>query len=75
MYSFSEDVLEKVDKINFKGATSLRGKQLHIVGYLTELVYDLALSPEPSRKKRAERLQNLPIRKSTLYMHESYIDR
>jgi len=42
--SWTKDVLEKVDKTNFKGATSLQDKQLHIVGYLIELVYDLAIS-------------------------------
>ena len=43
---WAEDVLEKVEKTNFRGATSLQDKQLHVVGYLIELVYDLAISSQ-----------------------------
>ena len=37
--------LERVAAINFPGSLTLAEKQLHMVGYLFELVYDLMISP------------------------------
>ena len=38
--------LEKIKKTNFRGATTLEDKQLHMVGYMLELVCGLALSSD-----------------------------
>ena len=37
--------LERVAAINFPGSLTLAEKQLHMAGYLFELVYDLVISP------------------------------
>ena len=38
-------VLEKVNKVKFAGCSSIEDKQLHMVGYLFELFYDLLIEP------------------------------
>jgi hypothetical protein len=43
---WSKEVLERIGAVNFLGAKDLEAKQLHMVGYLCELVYDLALAPD-----------------------------
>mmetsp|Transcript_37431 Transcript_37431/g.87063 ORF Transcript_37431/g.87063 Transcript_37431/m.87063 type:complete len:89 (-) Transcript_37431:179-445(-) len=45
------DVLAYVGKVKFPGCVTLHEKQLHMVGYLFELHYDLLL--EPSRNVSA----------------------
>ena len=37
--------ITRIDKTNFRGVANLKEKQLHMVGYLFELCYDLMLSP------------------------------
>jgi hypothetical protein len=44
LLEWPDDVVEFVAKLNIAGCTSTADKQLHMVGYLFELVYDLALS-------------------------------
>ena len=34
---------DKIEGVNFRGATSLTAKQMHMVGYLFELAYDLCI--------------------------------
>ena len=36
---------ERVNRVGFNGLTTLKEKQLRIVGYAFELVYDLMISP------------------------------
>jgi hypothetical protein len=38
-------MIERIGAVNFANTKDLEAKQLHMVGYLCELVYDLALSP------------------------------
>jgi hypothetical protein len=38
-------MIERIGAINFANAKDLKAKQLQMVGYLCELVYDLALAP------------------------------
>ena len=45
LFRWPADVVEKVDKIEFPGCTTTSDKQLHMVGYLLEMAYDLALKP------------------------------
>jgi len=45
LLSWLEGALERVAAINFPGSLTLAEKQLHMVGYLFELVYDLMISP------------------------------
>jgi hypothetical protein len=42
---FSKEMLERIGAVNFQKAKDLEAKQLHMVGYLCELVHDLALAP------------------------------
>ena len=37
--------IAQIDKTDFRGVANLKEKQLHMVGYLFELCYDLMLSP------------------------------
>jgi hypothetical protein len=46
IFVWSKEVLERIGAVNFSGAKDLEAKQLHMVGYLCELVYDLALAPD-----------------------------
>ena len=39
-------MLGRINDVKIAGATSREEKQLHFVGYLVELCYDLALSPD-----------------------------
>jgi hypothetical protein len=39
-----DDYADKIQAFNFRGATSLVEKQMHMVGYLFELAYDLCIS-------------------------------
>jgi hypothetical protein len=45
IFYWSEETLTRLGNINFSGDGSLRAKQLHAVGYLLELYYDLLISP------------------------------
>jgi hypothetical protein len=45
IFIWSNEMLERIGAVNFAGAKDLKDKQLHMVGYLCELVYDLALAP------------------------------
>jgi len=48
LFHWDGPVLEKVEKLNFKGSKNLEERQLHMVGYLLELCYDLAIPPADS---------------------------
>jgi hypothetical protein len=37
--------IDEAGAVNFANAKDIKAKQLHMVGYLCELVYDLALTP------------------------------
>jgi hypothetical protein len=43
VFLFDADSKVKVGRVNFAGTSSLEQKQLHMVGYLCELAYDLGL--------------------------------
>jgi hypothetical protein len=43
VFLFDADSKVKVGRVNFAGTSSLADKQLHMVGYLCELAYDLGL--------------------------------
>ena len=45
IFFWSTQVLEHMGRCKFSGSTTLPEKQLHMIGYLIELVYDLCLSP------------------------------
>ena len=45
IFVWSKEMLERIGAVNFSNAKDLQAKQLHMVGNLCELVYDLALSP------------------------------
>jgi hypothetical protein len=45
IFVWSAEMLERIGAVNFQNAKDLKAKQLHMVGYLCELVYDLALAP------------------------------
>ena len=45
LLSWSASHLELIAAVNFPGTPSVVEKQLHMVGYLFELVYDLMISP------------------------------
>jgi hypothetical protein len=45
IFVWSEEIIERIGAVNFANAKDLKAKQLHMVGYLCELVYDLALAP------------------------------
>jgi hypothetical protein len=40
-----DEYTAKIDGVNFRDANSLAYKQIHMVGYLFELAYDLCLNP------------------------------
>jgi hypothetical protein len=46
IFVWSKEMLELIGKVNFANANDLKAKQLHMVGYLCELVYDLVLTPD-----------------------------
>ncbi len=46
IFVWSKEMLERICAVNFQKAKDLEAKQLHMVGYLCELVYDLALTPD-----------------------------
>ena len=43
---WDRSVLKRVDKVKFAGCSTRRDKQLHMVGYLLELGYDLLLAQQ-----------------------------
>ena len=45
IFVWSKEMLERIGVVNFPNAKDLKAKQLHMVGYLCELIYDLALTP------------------------------
>ena len=45
IFCFSEHKKKQMEKVKFGGESTLKGKQLHCLGYLMELAYDLALAP------------------------------
>mmetsp|Transcript_43463 Transcript_43463/g.73934 ORF Transcript_43463/g.73934 Transcript_43463/m.73934 type:complete len:596 (-) Transcript_43463:239-2026(-) len=45
LLSWSASALTRVAAVNFPGSLTLKEKQLHMVGYLFELAYDLMISP------------------------------
>ena len=45
IFHFSEGKKKRIEKVNFQGENTLKGKQLHCIGYMIELAHDLALSP------------------------------
>jgi len=45
MLTWSTSVLDRVGSIGFKGCSTLEEKQLQMVGYLFEIVYDIMISP------------------------------
>ena len=45
IFRFSERKKKQMEKVKFGGESTLKGKQLHCLGYLMELAYDLALAP------------------------------
>ena len=45
IFFWSEEVLEYLDKSKEGSCTTLKEKQLVMVGYMFELLYDLCLSP------------------------------
>jgi hypothetical protein len=45
LFAWSPEMLERIGTVNFANAKDIKAKQLHMVGYLCELVYDLALTP------------------------------
>jgi hypothetical protein len=46
IFVWDASVLGRINNVKLAGATSQEEKQLHFVGYLVELCYDLALSPD-----------------------------
>jgi hypothetical protein len=46
IFSWKKDVLERIQKKSFCGARNIQDKQLHMVAYLCEICYELALAPE-----------------------------
>ena len=46
LFRWDPDILRMIEKVNFRGAETVQEKQLHFVGYLLELCYDLALSSD-----------------------------
>ena len=44
-FVWTPEMLERIDAVNFQNSKDLEAKQLHMVGCLSELVYDLALAP------------------------------
>jgi len=44
LFSWTNDVVCRIIHINFPGAITLEDKQLHMLGYLFEIFYDIALS-------------------------------
>ena len=44
IFHFSEGKKKRIERVNFQGENTLKGKQLHCLGYLMELAYDLALA-------------------------------
>jgi hypothetical protein len=45
IFVWSKEMLERIGAVNFANAKDLKAKQLHMTGYLGELVYDLVLAP------------------------------
>ena len=47
MFLWDSHILDRIDKLKFGSSAdlTLKEKQLRMVGYLTELCYDLAVSP------------------------------
>jgi hypothetical protein len=45
MFVWTKERLERIGAVNFARANDIKDKQLHIVGYLCELVCDLTLAP------------------------------
>jgi len=43
IFYWSADTLEHINKVKFPNCSSLAEKQLHMIGYLTELYYDLMI--------------------------------
>jgi hypothetical protein len=46
IFDWPDDFLKSMERVNFAGTRSLKEKQLHMVAYLCELAYDIALSPD-----------------------------
>jgi hypothetical protein len=46
IFSWDSACINGLQKLNFREGTPLEDKQLHMVGYLAELCYDLALAPK-----------------------------
>ncbi len=46
IFLWSDVMLHRIGEIKFPGAKVLADKQLHMVGYMIELCYDLALSSD-----------------------------
>jgi hypothetical protein len=53
IFIWSDEMLHRIGGVNFRGAKVLADKQLHMVGYLIELCYDLALSSEQNVSESA----------------------
>jgi hypothetical protein len=45
IFVWSKEMIERIGAVKFANANDLKAKQFHMVGYLRELVYDLALAP------------------------------
>jgi hypothetical protein len=45
IFHFDKETNEKINAVNFRGSSSLASKQVHMLGYLWELAYDLCIAP------------------------------
>ena len=51
IFHFDEEYDKKIEKVNFSGCSSLKDKKIHMIAYLAELAYDLALDPSSNVSK------------------------
>ena len=45
IFIWTPEMLQRISTVNFANSKDIKAKQLHMVGYLCELVYDLGLAP------------------------------
>merc|ERR1711865_735544 len=53
LLNWSAADLVLIDEVNFRGATKIEEKQLHMVGYLFELAFDLMIARDDNVSKSA----------------------
>jgi hypothetical protein len=46
IFNWPDELLKNIEKVNFAGTRSIKEKQLHMVAYLCELAYDIALGSD-----------------------------